>query len=459
MEICRKMAGYSYGRSDIVRRAMSKKKHGVMEKERDIFVEGAVKNNVPRETANAVFDEMAGFASYAFNKSHAAAYSVVAFQTAYLKCHYYKEYMAALMTCTGNVMEYIAECTGNGVKILRPDINESGMGFTATEEGIRFSLLAAKNLGRGVIGGLIEEREKNGDYKSLGDIIRRMSGKEFSRRCGESLIRCGALDSFELNRRQMIECYDLIANDLAEFSRGTIEGQLDFFGFSDGSGSEREIMKRIPDLEEYPYDELLEMEKDILGIYVTGHPLKKAAAYARAMRFPDIDAALKMKEGDKISLVCILTDLKPYLSKSGEMVFAAAEDMHGTMETVIFPSVYAASRQTVKTGARVFIEGKLSLDREGRINILAEKVSPADAFIAHVNEKGRLFIRCKSTDRDIIERCRDIIMRNPGNNPVMFRFTDMGRTIAHKQAKSCSISEELLADIFAAAGEDNAAVS
>ncbi|UKI16850.1 MAG: DNA polymerase III subunit alpha [Ruminococcus sp.] len=176
MEICRKMAGYSYGRADLVRRAMAKKKHDVMEKERDIFIAGAVKNNVPEKVAQDVFGEMAGFASYAFNKSHAAAYSVVAYRTAYLKCHFYKEYMAALMSAfteyTGKLMEYISECGRHGVKILRPDINESDMGFTAAEDGIRFSLLAAKNLGRGMISEIIEEREKNGRYVSLTDLVK-----------------------------------------------------------------------------------------------------------------------------------------------------------------------------------------------------------------------------------------------------------------------------------------------
>ena len=198
MEICRKMAGYSYGRADLVRRAMAKKKHDVMEKERDIFIAGAVKNNVPEKVAQDVFGEMAGFASYAFNKSHAAAYSVVAYRTAYLKCHFYKEYMAALMSAfteyTGKLMEYISECGRHGVKILRPDINESDMGFTAAEDGIRFSLLAAKNLGRGMISEIIEEREKNGRYVSLTDLVKRMNGHDFSRRCAESLIKCGALE-------------------------------------------------------------------------------------------------------------------------------------------------------------------------------------------------------------------------------------------------------------------------
>lgn len=191
-----------------------------------------MKNNVPEKVAQDVFGEMAGFASYAFNKSHAAAYSVVAYRTAYLKCHFYKEYMAALMSAfteyTGKLMEYISECGRHGVKILRPDINESDMGFTAAEDGIRFSLLAAKNLGRGMISEIIEEREKNGRYVSLTDLVKRMNGHDFSRRCAESLIKCGALDGFALNRRQMLENYDLIANACADYSRGAIEGQLDF---------------------------------------------------------------------------------------------------------------------------------------------------------------------------------------------------------------------------------------
>lgn len=464
MEICRKMAGYSYGRADLVRRAMAKKKHAVMEKERTVFVEGAVANGVSAETANSVFDEMAGFASYAFNKSHAAAYSVVAFQTAYLKCHYYKEYMAALMSAfteyTGKLMEYISECGRNGVRILRPDINESGIGFTAVKDGIRFSLTAAKNVGRNLVDSLIAERKKNGDFTSLTDLVKRMNGREFNRRCAESLIKCGALDGFSLNRRQMIENYDSIAGAAADFTRGAIEGQLDFFGMSEDGGGSEDIESSIPPAEEYSYEDLLEMEKDILGIYISGHPLKKARIAAAAMRLPDISAASKLTEGTKAALVCSFASVKPHSAKNGaQMAFSVIEDMSGSMEAVIFPSVYAAAKPIIHSGSRVYLEGKLSTDREGKINILADRIIPADIFTESAFKNAKLYIRCASTDKDIIGRCAECLRANSGDNTVLFRFTDLGRTIAHKEIKTCRVSSELLEQLNIIAGNDNVAIS
>lgn len=466
MEICRKMAGYSYGRADLVRRAMAKKKHDVMEKEREVFVAGAVKNGVSADIANGVFDEMAGFASYAFNKSHAAAYSVVAFQTAYLRCHYPVEYMAALMTAfteyTGKLMEYIAYCRKCGIPILRPDINESGLGFTPLPDGkgIRFSLLAAKNLGRGVITSLINEREKNGKFKNLSDLIRRMSGREFSKRCVESLIKCGALDSFPLNRRQMMENYDVIAGEAADISRNTIEGQLDFFGISDGTADSSDAEDRVPYSEEYPYDELLEMEKDILGIYISGHPLKDMTIAANAMRLPDIAAVHKMKEGQKVGFVCQVSSVKQHSAKTGaQMAFAVFEDTGSEIEAVIFPQVYASSAQILQKGKRIFVEGKTSLDRDGNINILADRLIPEDAFMAKLQSGSKLFIRCRSTDRDIIDRCTELLRNNTGNSPVMFRFSDIGRTIAHKEVRSCKVTPLLLEKLFEITGNENTAVA
>lgn len=466
MEICRKMAGYSYGRADLVRRAMAKKKHDVMEKEREVFVAGAVKNGVSADVANGVFDEMAGFASYAFNKSHAAAYSVVAFQTAYLRCHYPVEYMAALMTAfteyTGKLMEYIAYCRKCGIPILRPDINESGLGFTPLPDGkgIRFSLLAAKNLGRGVITSLINEREKNGKFKNLSDLIRRMSGREFSKRCVESLIKCGALDSFPLNRRQMMENYDVIAGEAADISRNTIEGQLDFFGISDGTADSSDAEDRVPYSEEYPYDELLEMEKDILGIYISGHPLKDMTIAANAMRLPDISAVHKMKEGQKVAFVCQVSSVKQHSAKTGaQMAFAVFEDTGSEIEVVIFPQIFASSAQILQKGKRIYVEGKTSLDRDGNINILADRLIPEEAFMAKLQNGSKLFIRCRSTDRDIIDRCTELLRNNTGYSPVMFRFSDIGRTIAHKEVRSCKVTSLLLEKLFEITGNENTAVA
>ncbi len=466
MEICRKMAGYSYGRADLVRRAMAKKKHDVMEKERTVFVDGSVKNGISSEIADSVFDEMAGFASYAFNKSHAAAYSVVAFQTAYLRCHYPVQYMAALMTAfsesTGKLMEYISCCEKSGIPILRPDINESGLGFTPLPDGkgIRFSLLAAKNLGRSVISGIISERSKNGSFKNLTDLIRRMSGREFSRRAAESLIKCGALDSFPLNRRQMLENYDMISGEAADISRNAIEGQLDFFGFSDGTAEVSDTESRVPPTPEYTMEELLEGEKEILGIYISGHPLKNASVYANALRLPDISQINRMKEGEKVSFVFTLMSVKQHTAKSGsQMAFAELEDMTGETEAVIFPQTYASSSQLLQKGARLFAEGKTSLNRDGEISIILDRIIPEKVFIESVNRSAVLYIRCKSTDREIISRCTRLLSEYKGSTPLLFRFSDLNRTIAHKEIKSCQLCPELISQLKQITGDENTAIT
>lgn len=462
MEICRKMAGYSYGRADLVRRAMAKKKHDVMEKERAVFVKGSLERGVSEEVANSVFDEMAGFASYAFNKSHAAAYSVVAYRTAYLKCRYYKEYMAALMSAyiesTGKLMEYMNECRKRGINILRPDINESEAGFTVSAGGIRFALQAAKNLGRNVIDSIINEREKNGSFKNLSDLIKRLNGREFNKRCCESLIKCGALDSFPLNRRQMMENYDKIASEAASLTSRSIEGQMNFFDSGNDSSTLLGAEENIAPCEEYTIEDRLEMEKEILGIYISGHPLKKARLAAKTLHLPDIAAISIMPEGEKAALVCSFASVKQHIPKNGSpMAFAVIEDMSGEMEAIIFNSAYAAFRPLIAAGKRVYIQGRLSTDREGVRNIICDNITSADSFLNNYNAKAQLYIRCKSTDRTILDKCCSILNASRGTNPVLFHFTDLKRTIRHKEISSCSVSPEVIEQLSEAAGEENIA--
>ncbi len=454
MEICRTMAGYSYGRADIVRRAMSKKKADVMDRERPAFIEGARAKGIDETTAAAVFDELSGFASYAFNKSHAAAYSVVAFTTAFLKCHYRKEYMAALMSAfseqTSKISEYISECRRHGIRILRPDINESGMGFTPCAEGIRFSLLSAKNIGRNIIGSIMEEREKNGKFRSFTDLVSRV---DIPKRSLESLIKCGALDGFSLNRRQMTENLDDLVSASGRFSRDRVEGQLDFFEISDDGPADIEYT--IKPADEYPREVLLAGEYEILGMYVTGHPLENAAAAARAAGYGDIAAAMKGRTGDKVSFVCTLESIRDHRTKSGDMMaFASLSDMSGMTDAVVFPAVYGISKPVLNQGAALFVSGKLSEDRGGEKNITADEIISADEFIKGLS-KGKLYIRCRSTDTDIIRRCADILSRCVGEQPVYFVLSDTKQTIAHREIKSCTVTGELLRELEQTAGADN----
>jgi DNA polymerase-3 subunit alpha len=290
MQIFRELAGYSYGRADLVRRAMSKKKHDVMQRERVDFVKGCVANGVPERIADEIFDEMGSFASYAFNKSHAAAYALVAYQTAYLKAHYRREYMAALLTSvldfTEKVIEYIAEARKLGIEVLPPDVNESGSGFTVVGGSIRFGLLAVKNLGRGFIAGLLQEREK-GPFEGLLDFLERMAGKELNRRVIENLIKCGALDCFGHRRSQMVMGYEKLLEDVEARKAANLSGQLDFFG---GFGGVPAIKSgyALPDIEEYPLMKRLADEKETTGLYISGHPAAAFDTLAKRLKLDQI---------------------------------------------------------------------------------------------------------------------------------------------------------------------------
>ena len=276
MQIFRVLAGYSYGRADVVRRAMSKKKKDVMEAERKTFIEGCGKNNISRDTANAIFDQMSEFAKYAFNKSHAACYALVAYRTAYLKTYYPAQFMAALLTSvldsSNKVARYTAECKRLGLKLAVPDINTSVMGFSANGNVINYGLLGIKNIGSEFINDIIKER-KNGKYESLFDFCSRLQTAHFNRRAAESLIRCGALDSLGANRRQMLQALPPLVSNLDEIRRKTMYGQVGFFelGGKDSFGVDFEM----PDVPEFPQAELLKMEKEMTGLYLSGHPLDK----------------------------------------------------------------------------------------------------------------------------------------------------------------------------------------
>ena len=463
MQICRKLAGYSYGRADLVRRAMAKKKADVMEKERSVFIDGAVKNGVSAEIAEDIFNEMSSFASYAFNKSHAAAYAHVAYQTAYLKCHYYKEYMAQLMTSElasqGKLIDYISLCEKNGVKILCPDINKSGAGFTADENGIRFGLLAVRNLGRIAIENIIEERRKGGTFRSLDEFCRRMSGKDVNRKAVESLIKCGAFDSFSLNRREMTENYDRIFIALQTDARNNIEGQMSFFD-SPETG-EPPVIENLHRSEEYPLKTLLMYEKEATGMYISGHPLDEFKCISAAAKHNAVNSFYsetnRPKDGTAVKLICMISSVKPYNTKKGaQMAFAAAEDTSGECEVIFFPEVYSQNVRLIRSDSIVFISGKLSY-KDDSPKILAENVMSAEQYVG-MRAQGELFIRCKSTDKDKIERTTEVCRSFEGKGKLNFYFEDMKKYVRPKAADGVNITEELLKKLSDIVGLSNIAL-
>lgn len=472
MQIFRELAGYTFGRADIVRRAMAKKKHSVLEAERKSFIYGdegscigCVANGIPEEVAGKLFDDMMSFASYAFNKSHAAAYATVSYQTAYLKHHYFKEYMAALLTSvldsTSKIIEYSEECESKGARILPPDVNESQEGFVAVEGGIRFGLLAIKSLGRGVINGIIEERTLNGNFTSLYDFITRMYGKEMNSRAIEALIMSGAFDSFPNNRKEMLQSYDLVMNAVADRERGNLEGQLDFFGFDMGGSTPREI--EIPKAEEYSFSELLEMEKETVGIYVSGHPLSEYSDWltssggTTASRIAEgLEATTPVyQDGDMTAIIGILRSKKLFNTRSGKaMCFTELEDTSGNIEVVVFPTVYDKFVQLLQIGAKLAVEGKISVKEEEDPKILADRIMTVDNYIEHISRKP-LCIQFSSTDKEAIEALRAICSEHSGDHPIAIYLSDAKRLVSLKEASSIDLNTATLKELKAKFGAEN----
>ena len=476
MQIFRSLAGYSYGRADIVRRAMSKKKHDVLESERKAFIYGeknpdgsvnccgCVANGISEKVANELFDEMTSFASYAFNKSHAAAYATVAYETAYLKCHYFKEYMSALLTSVldnvSKITEYSAECESKGVRILPPDINQSYDIFVPVKDGIRYGLLAVKSLGRGAINAILQERERNGKYSSLYDFIQRTHSNEVNSRAIESFIMCGAFDCFRTNRRQMLSNYDMIINAVSSENRASIDGQTDLFG---GSTEQSPAEMELPPMEEYSLAELLEMEKQITGLYISGHPLSAytgwmtASGMTTAKRIIDgfSDNPPTYKDKQDVSLMAIFRSKKVHKTKSGiNMAFCVIEDSTSEIEAIVFPNVYESVRSLLVNGSRIVVAGKLSIKDDEIPKILIDSVQSVDDYVEEL-KKRPLCLKLKSTDKDKISALRRLCEENKGEGRLIGYLSDLKKSTDIKGANSINISNETISELIKIFGVDN----
>ena len=393
MQIVRNLAGYTLGRSDLVRRAMSKKKAAVMEKERQNFVygneeegvPGCIANGISEQTANKIYDDMIDFAKYAFNKSHAAAYAVVSYQTAFLKYYYPVEFMAALMTSViempTKVAEYIQVCRQMNIKILPPDVNRGAYGFSVDNGAIRYGLSAIKSVGRPVINALVEEREANGEYRSLKDFIERLTGT-VNKRAIENFIKAGALDCLEGNRRQKMLVYSQIVDSIAQEKKNSFAGQMSLFDLvSDEEKKEYEI--RMPDVEEYDKEMILAFEKDVLGIYLSGHPLERyrnimeKMISAKTTDFqPDEESGIpKVYDGQKVIIGGMITEKTiKYTRNNKVMAFLTVEDLLGTVEIVVFPRDYEKWQSMLNEDARVFVQGRVNAEDDKPSKLILEKV-------------------------------------------------------------------------------------
>ena len=399
MEIVRKLAGYSYGRADLVRRAMSKKKLDVMAQEREYFVHGkfdengslelpgAVRNGVPEKVANEIFDEMSSFASYAFNKSHAAAYATVAYRTAYLKCHFPGEYMAAQLSSvldnTDKVIEYIGECQKMGVKVKGPDVNTSESGFTWQNNAVRFGLLAVKNICKGHINETVSERNNNGKYSNFTDFCRRVFGRELNKRTLEALIKSGSLDSLGSTRRSMLSGYENLLSNIDAEKKRNLSGQMSLFG---GIDEEAEPEETIPNLPEFTLRERLNMEKETTGLYLSGHPMNEYSAAIEKMNASTVleikhMASLEANNDRRVRLCGIVLSKKTKTTKNNDvMAFVTLEDTTGSLEALVFPRVLSDFGGIINLNEAVVLEARVSVKEDEEPKLIAERfLSIADA--------------------------------------------------------------------------------
>lgn len=488
MQILRSLAGYSYGRADVVRRAMSKKKKDVMEAERKNFLAGCAENQIDTEIANSIFDQISEFAKYAFNKSHAACYSLVAYRTAYLKCYYPAQFMAALLTSvldsSNKVARYIAESKRLGLRLAVPDVNSSMKGFSANGKVINYGLLGIKNLGTDFIDDIINER-KNGKYKTFFDFCSRLQTSHFNRRAVESLIRSGALDSLGANRRQMLQALPVVAANLEEQRRKTMYGQVGFFELGNSSDSFG-IDFELPDVEEFPKSELLKMEKEMTGLYLSGHPLDKyedlinQLGYARTGDILDAGSSSfsKYKDKSSVSLCGIITHITVKQTRNGQnMAFVTVEDMFGSVEVIVFPKILQSVSDLLVVSGVITVQGTLSVEEEKEPKILANSITGAPGPnaaagnpvseteqenrepVSHKKGKHRgLFLRFDSEKDERIKKAKIITSIFEGDFPLCFYYKDKKHYDLQKRADFTAPNPTMLEELCRLLGNENVVV-
>ena len=443
MQVFREAAGYSFGRADIVRRAMAKKKHDVMERERQFFLygqknedgtvacEGAIARGIPEDKAKALFDSMSSFASYAFNKSHAAAYALLSYQTAYLKCHYPAQYMAALLTSvmdrSGKIAVYIEECNRLGLRLLPPHVNESQYHFTAAEKEIRFGLLAIKNLGLGLIEGLIAEREKSGPYRSLYDFCSRLYGGQLNRRAVESLVKSGSLDGLGATRKEMLQSIDRIIDTLDARKRRNVEGQVGLFDAGlDAGGGDIALVR----WGEFPKHELLAMGKEVAGLYISGHPMAELAPLGKRLGAATTAEILSagepggaVQDGQTIKLLAMVEKVKVKATRSGSaMAFLQLEDMYGGVECLVFPKILAQYKGMLEPGGLLLFTGKVSVREERDPQLVLDSCTVPDRTASGAVDET-LFLRMERLEGEQGEALKTLLARHHGDTPVIIVTT------------------------------------
>ncbi len=426
-----------------------------------MLIDGAVKRGVPEAVAASIFDEILDFANYAFNKAHAVCYAVVAFRTAYLKCHYPCEYMAALLTSvldsSGKISEYIAACRDMGIQVLPPDINESEDGFSVSGKNIRFGLAAIKNVGRSFMKQLVAEREQGGPFASLSDFCERMYDRELNKRALESLIKAGAFDSTGARRSQLLAVYERVADGVAQSRRKNLEGQLDLFGM--GGAEQQSNQVTLPNIPELAKSERLSMEKETTGLYLSGHPMDEHRALARRARAAEIKRIVddlsgeteqpEFHDGMTVRLACVITGVRLKSTKSGSMMaYVTVEDISGAIELVVFPKTLQQSGSYIREDQAVLLQGRIDAREDEAPKIVVSAAYPLteeqitalenngrqsrpvfDSREAAAKSDERLYVKVPSMQCEACERVKQELLAARGTMPVVFYAVDTGKKL------------------------------
>ena len=496
IEIFRRLAGFSLGQADMIRRAMSKKKHKVIDAERVAFIHGdpergipgAVANGVSESVANSIYDEILDFASYAFNKAHAVCYAIVAYRTAYMKRHHPQQYMSALLTSvldnSNKVAEYIAECRELGIKLLPPDVNESGANFTVAGENLRYGLVAIKGIGWGAINGLVAERESGGLFKSFEDFCRRMSGRELNRRAVENLIKAGAFDSMGYKRRALVQICGAVMDSISQAARDNISGQMDLFGDPDEGGEARPVSISIPDIEEFSARERMAMEKETTGLYLTGHPMDEyrdavkkigAAPIGAVMSdFAAEDGPRSFADGQYITVAGVVAAIRTRPTKNNSLMsYISLEDDTGAMEVIAFQRVLDQSAMFIKDNAALIVRGRISVRDEKEPQLMADTIRPIEeaGFMktaaprpdaapqpaprdASSAAQRKLWVKLPAADDPRIKRIELILTMFPGQQQMVIYCAREKRKLTAR----CVIHDSLVAELKEMLGEENVVV-
>ncbi len=472
IEIFRSLGGYTMGQADNIRRAISKKKMKVIEAERKVFVygdpaqniTGCIGHGVPEAVAQSIYDEIVDFANYAFNKAHAVCYAVVSYQTAYLKCHYPKEYMAALMTSVldsaTKISGYIAECKELGIPVLPPDINHSGDHFTVEGDSIRFGLGAVKNVGHGLIRSVEAKRDEGGSFKSLEDFIQRMGEGELNKRAVENFIKCGAMDCFGRNRSELLAAYDYMMDSIASTRKKNLEGQMGLFGMLEDEGPATAIP--IPNLPELSKGELMAMEKETTGIYLSGHPMDDYRPYLRGTHVVPMGSLMgdesTYQDDQIVSVAGIVQGVKMKTTRNNSMMaYVTVEDDTAAMEMLAFSNVLNQYGGYVKENSPVVITGRLSLRDDKEPQIVINRVRPITDLTAKpeqpqpVQPAGKLYLKLPTEEGKLFPKVRAILNMFPGDSSVVLYFADTGV----RRGTRCQFAELMLTELENVLGKGN----